>query len=400
MNQFKTYNSTDFLNEESFLQWLLKTNQAAEVFWENFIAENPDKKAEIDEAIEIFNYFRFKNEKLSIAEIFEMWDSVKHRTAAPRKNRFISLLKYAAIFIFVFASGGLSYYFYSKDKDCNEFSMAETVPANFTDARIILADGKSVPLGSKESNIKYDASGQQVIIDNDTIRQQVSEKVNSTNHVIIPYGKSSNLTLSDGTKVWLNAGSQLMYPSVFDKKQREVLLIGEAFFEVVKDAHKPFVVRTEPADVVVLGTTFDVSAYPDDNIFHTVLVSGKVDVKIAEHGLLKGKKTNTLHPNEMFLHDRSSGVNYVNKVDVASYVSWKEGMLNCDRLDMNRVVRRLERYYNKRIHIKDPLIGTYKISGKLDLKSDISEVLDVLQAFVPIDWGKQQNGDYFIVKPN
>ena len=106
-----------------------------------------------------------------------------------------------------------------------------------------------------------------------------------------------------------------------------------------------------------------------------------------------------LVPNQMFYLDKESGVNYVNNVEVATYTSWKDGMFNCEKLDLSRVVRRLERYYNKQIHIKDPLIGTYKISGKLDLKGDISQVLDVIQSFVPIDWGKQQNGDYFIVKP-
>lgn len=398
MKKYSTYSSTDFLNEDSFIQWLLKADNKAVKFWEKYQAENPEKKEEIDEAIEIFNHFSFAHEELTLDEIFTIWNNVKHHSEK-KKNGVFAILKYAAIFVLVFSTGAMSYYFYNSTQS-NEFNIAETIPVNFDEAQIILSDGKAVPLNSKDSEIKYDATGNNVIIDNDTISQQKSEVVSHINRVIIPYGKSSEITLSDGTKVWLNAGSQLMYPSVFEKKQREVLLIGEAFFEVVRNEKNPFIVRTEHADVEVLGTSFDVSAYPDDKLFQTILVSGSVSIETKKEGMLGGKNKKVLLPNEMFLLDKESGVNYVNTVDVDSYTSWKDGMFNCEKQDLNRVVRKLERFYNKKIHIKDPMLGTYKISGKLDLKNNISDVLDVLQVFVPIDWGKQQNGDYFIVKPN
>ena len=399
MNKYKLCSSIDFLNDDSFVKWLLKSDSEAELFWDAFIEEHPEKKSEIEEAVEIYNHFKFTHEELPLEEVFAIWNNVKHKSVEKHFS-FLSVLKYAAVFVLVFATGALSYYLYNNATEEPEFTIAENEALNFNEAQIILSDGKSIPLNSKESEIKYDATGENVIIDNDTIRPQKRAEETITNRVIIPYGKSSQVTLSDGTRVWLNAGSQLMYPSVFDKKQREVLLIGEAYFEVKRNEQVPFVVRTEHADVEVLGTSFDVLAYPDDQMFQTVLVTGSVSVETKKSGLLSGKDKMILVPNQMFYLDKESGVNYVNNVEVASYTSWKEGMFDCDKHDLNRVVRRLERYYNKRIHIKDPMLGTYKISGKLDLKSDISEVLDVLQAFVPIDWGKQQNGDYFIVKPN
>ena len=117
-------------------------------------------------------------------------------------------------------------------------------------------------------------------------------------------------------------------------------------------------------------------------------------------GILSGKDKTTLMPNQMYTLDKESGVNYVNTIDVNTFTAWKDGMFYCEKQDLNRVIRKLERYYNQKIHIKDPMLGSYKVSGKLDLKNDLSGVLDVIQSFVPIDWGKQQNGDYFIVKPN
>ena len=398
MNKYKYYSSIDFLNDDSFIQWLLKSNTNAEMYWEAFVEEHPEKKGEIAEAIEIFNHFRFTHEELSLDEVFAIWNDIKHQQVE-KKVGVLTVLKYAAVFLLVFATGALSYYFYNNSTGKTEFTIAENDPLNFNEAQIILSDGKSIPLNSKDSEIKYDATGEQVIIDNDTIQQFKKEEERTINRVVIPYGKSSQLTLSDGTRVWLNAGSQLVYPSVFKERQREVLLIGEAYFNVVHNTKKPFVVRTEHADIEVLGTSFDVLAYPDDKMFQTILVTGSVSIETKSTGLISGKNKMVLVPNQMFYLDKESGVNYINNVDVDTYTSWKEGMFDCDKLDLSRVVRRLERYYNKRIHIKDPLIGTYKISGKLDLKGDISEVLDVIQSFVPIDWGKQQNGDYFIVKP-
>lgn len=398
MNKYKYYSSIDFLNDDSFIQWLLKSNTNAEMYWEAFVEEHPEKKGEIAEAIEIFNHFRFTHEELSLDEVFAIWNDIKHQQVE-KKVGVLTVLKYAAVFLLVFATGALSYYFYNNSTGKTEFTIAENDPLNFNEAQIILSDGKSIPLNSKDSEIKYDATGEQVIIDNDTIQQLKKEEEPTINRVVIPYGKSSQLTLSDGTRVWLNAGSQLVYPSVFKERQREVLLIGEAYFNVVHNTKKPFVVRTEHADIEVLGTSFDVLAYPDDKMFQTILVTGSVSIETKSTGLMSGKNKMVLVPNQMFYLDKESGVNYINNVDVDTYTSWKEGMFDCDKLDLSRVVRRLERYYNKQINIKDPLIGTYKISGKLDLKGDISEVLDVIQSFVPIDWGKQQNGDYFIVKP-
>ena len=285
MNKYKSYTSIDFLNDDSFVQWLLKKDQNAQLYWEVFIEEYPEKKAEIDEAIEIFNHFKFTHEELSLDEVFSIWNDVKHQPVKKRLG-FLVVLKYAAVFLLVFAAGAVSYYMYNSSTHKTEFELVENDPVNFNEAQIILSDGKSIPLNSKESEIKYDTSGEKVIIDNDTIHQKIVAEKPVTNRVIIPYGKSSQLTLSDGSKVWLNAGSQLLYPSVFDKKQREVLLIGEAYFEVAHNKEVPFIVRTEHADIEVLGTCFDVLAYPDDQMFQTVLVKGSVSIETKRPGFL------------------------------------------------------------------------------------------------------------------
>ena len=344
MKDFSNYCSTDFLNEDSFIRWIMKSDKSAFEFWDQYIKENPTQKDEIDEAFEIFNHLRFVHEELTVEEIFALWDNVKHHSEH-KKYGIYNVLKYAAIFLLVFATGVFSYHFYNK-LNTNEFTIAESIPVNFDEAQLILSDGKTVPLLLKDSEIKYNTTGEKVIINNDTITQERAQQKSKLNRVIIPYGRSSQVMLSDGTKVWLNAGSQLMYPSVFSKNQREVLLIGEAFFDVIRNEESPFIVRTDFVDIEVLGTNFDVSAYPDDRIFETILVSGSISVEIKKEGFLSGKEKVVLNPNQMISLNKKEGVSKVSEVDVSVYISWKDGMLKFEKQDLSRVLRKLERYYN------------------------------------------------------
>jgi len=398
MNKFSEYNSTDFLNDDTFIRWILKTDTTSVNFWEEYFKNNPAQQKEINEAVEIFNHFGIQQNQLTNEEIFLMWDRIKHNSFKKKQLGVFNLLKYAALIIVVFISGALSYYFYQESKT-REFQITGGTPLINTDeAQIILSDGRSVPLDQKDSEIKYNSTGDKIIVNNDTLVQEVTNNKTEMNRIVMPYGKSSLITLSDGTKIWLNAGSQLMYPSTFDRKIREVLLFGEAFFEVAHNEKNPFIVRTDYIDIEVLGTSFDVSAYADDKNFETILVNGKVSLKVKKEGFFAGKEKFYLEPNQRFQINKVEGVGRVSEVDVSVYTSWKDGMLKFEKEDLINVLRKLERYYNNTIQIKDPLLGSHKISGKLDLKNSLSEVLDVIQLTVPIDWGKQKNGNYFIIE--
>jgi ferric-dicitrate binding protein FerR (iron transport regulator) len=310
---------------------------------------------------------------------------------------FQRFLKYAAIIVFVFFSGATSYYFYEHSATQNHFQLAEAIPAK-GEAMIILSDGSKVPLDKQMSEISYSKNGKQLIINSDTINQKSDSQTESMNRVVISYGKKSMIVLSDGTKVWLNAGSQLLYPAVFSGKTRQVTLIGEAFFDVAKNPQNPFIVRASEVRVQVLGTRFDVSAYPDDKIVQTVLEEGKVNLKYLRKGILNREYVVEMQPNQMVEFDKTSGEASSKIVDVSKYVSWKDGMLEFEKVDLGRALMQVERFYNVKIHLADLEIGTYKLSGKLDLKDDPEEVLNVIKLTVPIDWQKKSNGDFVINK--
>ena len=396
MEKYRDYSAGDFLEDESFLRWLSNPTQEDADFWNAFLKNHPYKRVEIKEATLIFNLFYSRENKLALTEQYELWKKIQDESKTAKQSLLTTFLKYAAVLVFAFFSGAISYYIYQHTASQNHFQLAEAIPAK-GEAMIILSDGSRVPLDKQMSEISYSKNGKQLIINNDTINQKSGSQSESMNKVIISYGKKSMIVLSDGTKVWLNAGSQLVYPAVFNGKTRQVTLIGEAFFDVTKNPQNPFIVRASNVSVQVLGTRFDISAYPDDKIIQTVLEEGKVNLKYLGNGILNREYVVEMRPNQMVEYDRTSGEASSKLVDVSKYISWKDGMLEFEKVDLGRALMQVERFYNVKIHLSDPEIGTYKLSGKLDLKDEPEEVLNVIKLTVPIDWQKKSNGDFIII---
>lgn len=396
MEKYRDYSAVDFLDDESFLRWLSNPTQEENDFWNGFLKNHPYKKAEIREATLVFNLFSSKENKLTLNDQYDLWKRIQNESRTSKREVFQRFLKYAAILVLVFFSGATSYYFYQNSATQNHFQLAEAIPAK-GEAMIILSDGSKVPLDKQMSEISYSTNGEQLIVNNDTIQQNSGSQSESMNKVVISYGKKSMIVLSDGTKVWLNAGSQLVYPAVFSNKTRLVTLIGEAFFDVTKNPQSPFVVRASDVSVEVLGTRFDISAYPDDKIIQTVLEEGKVNLKYSEKGIFGRDYVVEMNPNQMVEFNKTSGEASSKLVDVSKYVSWKDGMLEFEKADLGRALMQVERFYNVKIHLSDPEIGNFKLSGKLDLKDEPEEVLNVIKLTVPIDWQKKSNGDFIII---
>jgi len=395
MEKYRDYSAIDFLDDESFLRWLSNPTQEENDYWNGFLKKHPSKKAEIKEATLVFNLFSSKENKLTLNEQYDLWKRIQNESKTPKQEIFQRFLKYAAILVLVFFSGATSYYFYQHSAKRNHFQLVEAIPAK-GEAMIILADGSRVPLDKQMSEISYSKNGEQLIVNNDTIKQNSGSQSESMNKVVISYGKKSMIVLSDGTKVWLNAGSQLIYPAVFFGKNRQVTLIGEAFFDVTTNPQNPFIVRASDVSVEVLGTRFDVSAYPDDKIVQTVLEEGKVNLKYLGKGILNREFVVEMQPNQMVEFDKTSGEARSKLVDVAKYTSWKDGMLEFEKVDLIRALKQVERFYDVNIFLSDQTIGFYKLSGKLDLKDEPEKVLNVIKLTVPIDWQRKSNGDFII----
>lgn len=166
------------------------------------------------------------------------------------------------------------------------------------------------------------------------------------NTIEVPYGQRSQITLYDGTKIWLNSGTKLKYPVVFGANSRNVTIEGEAFFNIAKDAKHPFVVSAGKLKVEVLGTHFDVCAYPDENEFATTLEEGSVKVYNSVNG-----KYVKMNPGEQVVLNRKSDAFKLLHVDTELYTSWKENLLKFDDATFEEVIKKMERWYDVKITV-------------------------------------------------
>ncbi|MEN8251508.1 MAG: FecR domain-containing protein [Bacteroidota bacterium] len=199
-----------------------------------------------------------------------------------------------------------------------------------------------------------------------------------------PLAARTRFELPDGSTGWLNSGSSLKFPVKFSGTQRKVELSGEGFFDVATDSNRPFVVNASDINVMALGTRFNVLAYPDDEAFEVTLESGKVVVeKTREHG--EPVKLAELKPDHQLAISTITGNVNVKKVMPAKYTSWKEGKLVFRNDPMYNVVKRISRWYNVEINLKDKEMESYTFRATFENEA-FSEVLKLLKASSPIDY--------------
>jgi len=200
--------------------------------------------------------------------------------------------------------------------------------------------------------------------------------------VVTPLGSRTEFKLSDGSKVYLNSGSKIKYPQVFTGKTRGVNLIGEGFFEVAHNAEKPFIVNAKGLSVRVLGTKFNVMAYPDDNVIETTLVEGKVELDQQVGGRIK--KIGSMIPGQHVKFNDKRGIVSSNMVDVEKYIAWKEGKLVFQNESITDVAKALERMFNVNIIVDDKVKDfTYTV---VLVDEPLFQILDLMSIATPVKY--------------
>lgn len=230
---------------------------------------------------------------------------------------------------------------------------------------------------------------------------QNRQKVNSSEEVMMQtvtsrQGMVTQFDLADGTKVWLNSGSELQFPNHFASKRREVVLKGEAFFEVTKNENQPFRVNAGELKVDVLGTTFDVVCYENDTRSEVILVTGIVALSY-DNG--QGKKEyGSMHPGQRAVYEKENQKVNSEEVKVDKYTAWRDGNLIFRDDNMEDVVKRLSRWFNVEITINDPEIKNYIYKATFR-NENLIQVLNLLKLSAPINYRITErkalpNGDF------
>jgi ferric-dicitrate binding protein FerR (iron transport regulator) len=318
----------------------------------------------------------------------------KQLQAKPKRRLSIGLISMAASVAIILAISSYLFLFNNNDDtSLKQYAVnTEIHPENIT---LDLSDGTNIPLEKKHATIEIDQDGGSIIIENEKEIKTESKKRNTKpNTLRVPFGKTAHLTLADGTKVSLNAGSQLIFPDNFeDKDKREVMLIGEGYFDVTHNASKPFKVLTNDITFTVLGTSFNISSYPDQTDVSAVLVTGSLQV---ENNVFLNKQKVILKPGEKSSYSIAQKHLDVSQVNTNFYTSWKDGYLTLEKNSIANLVKQIERFYNVDI-VTDPslLSKPSQLTGKLLLEDNPKLVY---QAFCDLtDLNFQMDGNRIVL---
>jgi transmembrane sensor len=383
MKEYFDFTQNEFIEDVYFCEWVKQPSEEAQVFWEEFIKKYPGKLKEIEMAKLMIKSMIPVEKDLSEVEIDSLLIGIRNSISKRKKGNWRIWYSAAAAVILIFL---VSIWWINSEnhKDYNVVDYSQLLPSHSIshDIELILGDQTKVKISEKASELKYNSDGKLVINSAKSIQQEAARSTSSEvliNTIMVPRGKRANITFTDGTTLWLNSGSSAIYPVEFTGQKREIYIKGEGYLEVAHDESRPFFVKTDQLNIQVMGTCFNISAYPEDATTKVVLVEGRVVARSTNNpGVI-------LLPNQMISFNNETKKTDVSEVKVEDYISWKDGWLLCNSEELGSLVEKLERYYDQRIIFSDDEVKFYCLSGKLDLKDDLNQVLQVIATTAPVE---------------
>lgn len=387
MKAEQTNNMYTLLDNDLFIQWVLYPTEELDLYWREESDQDEELKKNINTLKNILERLNIEEPSLSSDEKMAIWNHIEKNTSEQKhkKSRFRKLyLTIASTAAIALIATGI--FFTLKEKpiaiDYNSILTQDEIVMRSGNVSLIVSKDKVINIAKDSSVVAYDDKGR-LNINSEEVE---GDNLSNLNQLIVPYGKTTSVVLSDGTKIWVNSGSKLIYPSVFDKRKREVFVEGEIYLDVKRDEQAPFIIKTNHLEVNVLGTKFSVSAYTEDVQQSVVLVSGSVSVKNKE----QAKDTHII-PNQMFSFNTTSKQSDIKTVDVENYISWINGYLLLHSENLNGVIQKLERHYNVTFAYDRNSFNDIRVSGKLDLKEKIEDVLNFISIATPINYDIKGN---------
>ena len=396
MNKIQHIKTVDqLIHDDSFILWCLFPTEELEQVWiDDYLTLYPEEKENIEKARQMVRSLKLNNRKLSPIEKESLKENIINDLRKFRKPKRMRLTwQYAAACILIICILG-SLFLITKENLFQERDILSLVDdiqldVNQTEVELHLAQEKMKV--SDNATILVDQQGKIKVTDKDinnleaTERKcigEAKEKGNHMNVLSVPKGRHSSLILPDGTKVWVNSGTVLQFPEIFEKEKRMIYVEGEVYLEVTKDASRPFYVKTNQMEIRVLGTSFGIVAYKDENFQSVVLKEGSVAVE----GYKSGKQI--IKPNDLLVLE--NGQMSVSQVNVYDYISWIDGILQFREKNLGEVLRSVSRYYRVQFSYP-PDIEQVKCSGKLVLFDNMDQVLQTLQKTLSVSFHRKGN---------
>lgn len=339
--------------------------------WLNESEENRREYSQIERLYQLSSSSSSKKVS-SYYDVEQAWKFVKGQTIDKRKSFiFRKWISYAAMLTLLLTAG--MFYLYKQQL----YSLSSQVNLEQLKEPILLLDnGETISLDKDTFSIENEHTiihkKAKVLSYVPQEKEEQNIKTDRKNRLVIPKGKTYELKLSDGTHVWLNSESELIYPTNFTGNTREVILRGEAFFDVAKDASKPFIVENNQMKIKVLGTSFNVSGYVSERLQNVTLVNGSVQVQIDNDSAFR------ISPSEQFSYDKEKQTTSIQVVNTDLYTAWTEGKYIFKDTRLEDILSKLQRWYDFEIIYLQEELKNRRFSIVINREDNLKDVLEVI----------------------
>lgn len=344
---------------------------------EEWLKESPEHR----EQLENLNTRAFLQQKYRLEQTIDTaaaYAAFSRRIAKERPRKLRKWFAWTAVAALFAVIVGI-YWFWPATVSREPLAQNPFIPAGGNEAVLTLANGERLHLqGATTTSIRQD-DGSVAEVSSASLAYKNNASLSDTllyNSLHIPRKGEFNLVLSDGTQIWLNSESTVRYPTNFLPGQRKIQLRGEAYLEVAPDRTSPFVIETGKARIEVLGTSFNLRAYEDEQIIQTTLAEGRVCVTT-------GTQRMELVPGEQGCVDAKTG-NMVKKVvDVRIYTAWKDGRFVFEGQTLEEIMRTLARWYDVEVVFSSDKTRNIKFTGNLKRYDDFGQIVSMLELACP-----------------
>lgn len=383
-----------YLKNEQFIEWKLFPTDELDAYWSDFLQQHPNERTCFELAEKHFRQIRLSSPQLRREKKQEAMKRLEQSLRVYNRMRNLRRFTYAVAACVV--SLILLTLYIQKGKDATGedfFSNGNFIVGNeLESADILLVTGDQTTTFQGNVDIEIEENKTARVRSEQAAEAEISIEQHATNKLIVPYGKRSEILLSDGTRAWLNSGSTLEFPSAFSGKRREVFLSGEMYIEVAPMKDKSFVVHTPGYNVKVYGTKFNVSAY-SGTPSNVVLVEGRVSLQTAEREEL------FLSPKEQAVFSETTGTFDTREVDIRSFISWKEGYLTFADTPVTDALKQIERYYNLSFNLDNNVsFKGLTCTGKIILSDNLDNVMTALSLISSTEYKRENNRIYIYKK--
>ena len=348
--------------------------------WKKESPEHMELYKKYHSEIFVAHKFEFVKEH-DLREAYQVF--VERTYRAVRRRRRIMFYRYVGVILLLFTLGSIV--FLTREKEEVPVFLAQKIMPGTCKAVLTQPDGLKVDI-SNTSYLDYITNKSLPVVSME--KEELDTLPLRYYTITIPRGGEYSLTLSDGSILTMNSESEIRIPENFDKRQRDVYMSGEIYFEIARDTAVPFIVHTDRGNIKVLGTSFNVRDYQDETFLETTLVSGKIAFNQSE-------KEVYLKPNEQLRLNKENGETTVEMVDVRLYCSWKEGRFVLEKERLENIMNTISRWYNINVSYEDQAVKDILFTGNIKRYGDLEQVIEMLKLINKIDIEVKGN-DVFI----